>query len=80
MLLDENGDLLDKIEIIKKNEDGEERYFVLTTPKRTDRVINWFRGISDGYITFDKKDYMRKVEGPVKVHDLVREELGRRER
>ena len=75
VLLDEEGDVLDKIEIIKVNENGEERYFVLTTPERTDRVINWFRGISDGYITFDKRDYMRKVEGPVKVHDLVREEF-----
>jgi len=71
VLLDENGDVLDRIEVIKEEKDDEERYLVLTSPERKGRVLNWFRGISDGYVTFDKRDYMRKVEGPVKVYDLT---------
>ena len=70
VLLDENGDVLDRIEVIRHEREGEERYLVLTSPERKGRVLNWFRGISDGYITFDRRDYMRKVEGPVKVYDL----------
>jgi len=70
VLLDEDGDVLDRVEIIKDEEDGGERYLVLTSPERESRVLNWFRGISDGYITFDRRDYMRKVEGPVKVYEL----------
>ncbi|MFP3953941.1 MAG: serine hydroxymethyltransferase, partial [Candidatus Acetothermia bacterium] len=71
VLLDENGDVLDRIEVIKEEKEGEERYLVITSPERKNRVLSWFRGISDGYITFDKRDYMRKVEGPVKVYDLT---------
>ncbi|MFB6290743.1 MAG: glycine cleavage system aminomethyltransferase GcvT [Candidatus Bipolaricaulia bacterium] len=70
VLLDENGDVLDRVELIKEEREGEERYLVITSSERKSRVLNWFRGISDGYVTFDKRDYMKKVEGPVKVYDL----------
>ncbi|MCF7890974.1 serine hydroxymethyltransferase [Candidatus Bipolaricaulota bacterium] len=73
-LLDENGDVLDRVEVIKDEKGGEERYLVITSPERKSRVLNWFRGISDGYITFDRRDYMKKVEGPVKVYDLTEAE------
>ncbi len=80
VLLDEYGDVLDRIEVIKDCQQGEERYLVIPSPRVKDRVLNWFRGISDGYITFDRRDYMRKVEGPVKVYDLVEEDLGEENR
>ncbi|MCF7891276.1 glycine cleavage system aminomethyltransferase GcvT, partial [Candidatus Bipolaricaulota bacterium] len=70
LLLDENGDVLDEIEIVKKDQGDSESYLVISSPERKGRVLDWFRGISDGYITFDRQDYMKKVEGPVKVYDL----------
>ncbi|MEF8837788.1 MAG: glycine cleavage system aminomethyltransferase GcvT [Candidatus Bipolaricaulota bacterium] len=70
VLLDENGDVLDRVEVIKEEKEDQVSYLVITSPERKNRVLSWFRGISDGYITFDKRDYMRKVEGPVKIYDL----------
>ncbi|MBS3766034.1 glycine cleavage system aminomethyltransferase GcvT, partial [Candidatus Bipolaricaulota bacterium] len=71
-LLDEDNELIDEIEIIKQDHD-DESYLVICSDERKEIVLNWFRGISDGYITFDKRDYMKKVEGPVKVYDLLDE-------
>ena len=72
VLLEANGDVLDRVEVIKESDTEETSYLVLTTPERTDRVLNWFWGMSDGTVTFDKDDCMKKIEGPVKVYDLVR--------
>ncbi|MEF8798885.1 MAG: serine hydroxymethyltransferase, partial [Candidatus Bipolaricaulota bacterium] len=72
-LLDEDNELIDEIEIIKQVHE-DESYLVICSDERKEIVLNWFRGISDGYITFDKQDYMRKVEGPVKVYDLLAED------
>lgn len=76
ILLDEDGKVLDRVEVLRRDRDGEARFLLLSDPQRSEQVLNWFRGISDGYVTFDKRDYMRKVEGPVEVLDLTHDHVG----
>lgn len=66
-VLDKNGDLLAVINIYNPNDaDG---YYVITREGQKQEIIDWFRGLADGYLVFDKEDLFRKVEGPVIVED-----------
>lgn len=77
LLLDADGALLDDVAILRLAADelGRDRYLMLTNPANTSRVKSWLRGLSDGYILFDREDIFRKVEGPVTVEDLGEDEL-----
>lgn len=71
-LLDADGKLIDDVSILRLPDDarGRQQYLVVTNPENTERVKDWFRALSDGYIIFDRHDILAKVEGPVIVEDL----------
>ncbi len=71
-LLDKQGQLIDEAYILylSSNDDGRYHYLLVTNPSHTEKVKLWLRGLSDGYIMFDKDDIFAKIEGPVVVEDL----------
>lgn len=71
-LLDRQAQLIDEVYILylSCNDDGREDYLLVTNPSRTQKVKLWLRGLSDGYIIFDRNDIFAKIEGPVVVEDL----------
>ncbi len=71
-LLDADGKLLDDVSILRLPNDarGRQQYLVVTNPENTERVKDWFRALSDGYVIFDRHDILAKIEGPVIVEDL----------
>ncbi len=71
-LLDQNGELVDKVLIKRLSPDELRRdcYRVITHPVKTEKVRIWFEGLSDGYIFFDSDDIFRKVQGPVKIENV----------
>ncbi len=73
--LDAEGTLLADVEIsrIEPNSRGRDVFLISSQPAQTGELLSWMRGISDGYICFDKKDIFRKVEGPV-ILELVEEQ------
>lgn len=64
-LLDREGKVMDDVFIHRIKSDG---YLVVSN--NTEKVKGWLRGLSDGYITFDRDDVYAKIEGPVVVEDL----------
>jgi len=77
VVLDQHGKIIDDVYVIRLGRDswGRDRYWVLTNPLNTERIKAWFRGISDGYVLFDRSDIFKKVEGPVLVEDLREVEM-----
>lgn len=71
-LFDSEDRLIDDVVIFRFNSlgDGRERFIVKTNPENHDRVLTWFRALSDCYVLYDAKDVMAKIEGPVTVEDL----------
>ncbi|RKY25151.1 MAG: glycine cleavage system aminomethyltransferase GcvT, partial [Planctomycetota bacterium] len=71
-LFDSDDRLIDDVIIFRfaALKDGRERFIVRTNPENHDRVLTWFRALSDCYVLYDKKDVMGKIEGPVTVEDL----------
>jgi glycine cleavage system T protein len=71
-VLDNDGNILDDVVVIREQTDdrGRESFLVLTHKGGHDRVLGWFRYISDGYILIDPADLHLKVDGPVVVEDL----------
>jgi glycine hydroxymethyltransferase len=75
-LLDSQGRLIDEVVVIQEQPDpiGRDRYLLVPSTQRQERVIAWLRGLADGYICFDQQDVLRKIAGPVDIeaHDLDR--------
>ncbi|TKJ47164.1 glycine cleavage system protein T [Candidatus Aerophobetes bacterium Ae_b3a] len=71
-LLDGRPQLIDEVSILYLDSDnrGRDHYLIVTNRSRTEKVKSWLRGLSDGYITFDRDDIFAKVEGPAVVEDL----------
>ncbi len=71
-LLDEKAIVLDDILVhrVKDERDGFDTYLIETSAVNGETVIEWLRGLADGYIIFDEDDVYAKVEGPVVVEDL----------
>ena len=46
------------------------RFLVLCMQDVLERLLLWFRGLSDGYVAFDDDDVFRKIDGPVVVRCL----------
>lgn len=67
LLLDADSQVLDDVALFQLNEN---EYLMMTNPTNTERVKAWLRGLSDGYIIFDREDIFRKVQGPAVVEDL----------
>jgi len=70
-LLDKNAKLIAPIFIyrLKPVNEREDQFIIVTKNKFKGYVIQWFRGLSDGYLVFDSKDIFKKIEGPVVVLD-----------
>jgi glycine hydroxymethyltransferase len=75
-LLDRKSLLIAEVEITREDPDdfGRDQFVLSASPERTDRVISWLRGISDGYTLFDDADLYRKVEGPLIVEEIETEQ------
>jgi glycine hydroxymethyltransferase len=73
LVLDKNGALLAPVVIFAADADGScnGRYLVLCPPDTLERLLLWFRGLSDGYVAFDDGDRYRKIDGPVVVRRLT---------
>jgi glycine cleavage system T protein len=71
-VLDHEGKVLDDILIIRELRDDRDResFLVLTHAEGHDRVVGWFRYLSEGYVLVDQEDLHVKVDGPVIVDDL----------
>jgi glycine hydroxymethyltransferase len=80
LLLHQNGKLMAPLLIVRleHEEREDERFVLLCPPENTETVKRWFRGLSDGYLAFDRDDIFKKIEGPVVVYSL--EELCRDEK
>lgn len=74
-LLDENGQVLDDVLIIRLEPStrGEDRYHLVINAANAETVKDWLRALSDGYVLFDPQDVMRKVQGPAIVVDVTNE-------
>lgn len=70
-LLDKNANLIDDITILYLDRDRKWRdhYLVTCNAARKEHVVAWLRGLSDGYILFDRDDIFAKVQGPAVVED-----------
>jgi glycine cleavage system T protein len=71
-LLNGRANVIDDILV---NRVGDERegfatYLIETSAMNGTKVLEWLRGLADGYIIFDEDDIYAKVEGPVVVEDL----------
>lgn len=68
-LLDSQGCLIDTVVVIQEQRDaiGRDRYLLVPSVERQERVIAWLRGLADGYICFDQQDVFRKIAGPVDI-------------
>jgi glycine hydroxymethyltransferase len=64
-LLDEEGRFLDKARLTRE---GQESFTLVPSVGAPSRLATWLRNLSDGYVIFDPKDILIKVQGPVKVH------------
>ena len=71
-LFDEKGKLLSEVIVGCL---GEERYLVFVPKAQGKLVCQWLYGLSDGYILFDEKDILRKVEGPAVIEEVSAEQL-----
>ncbi len=77
-VLDRTGTVYGIITVLRKESDKHDRsrYFVVAPPDAEEWLTAWFRSVSDGYVLFDDKDLMRKIQGPVIVFDRTRGEGG----
>ncbi len=80
-LLDQDANLIDDVTILYLDRDPKWRdHYILTgNAARLERVKAWLRGLSDGYILFDRDDVFAKVQGPAVVEDLQEVEEERRQ-
>ncbi|MBI5525859.1 MAG: glycine cleavage system aminomethyltransferase GcvT [Deltaproteobacteria bacterium] len=64
-LLGRDSALLARAVVLRRDGD----FVLFCDPRRHAAVLDWLRGISDGYLLFDD-DILRKVEGPATVEEL----------
>ncbi len=71
-ILDPDGRVMDDVFVMRlPAADGPAAFLLRTQPENHARVKAWLRGLSDGYILFDRSDLLAKVEGPFVVEDLA---------
>jgi glycine hydroxymethyltransferase len=68
-LLDADGEVL-SMGLIQRPGFRSNRYHLVVPADRVQKVVNWLRHLSDGYVLFDKADLWAKLPGPVVVRDL----------
>ncbi len=69
-LFDADGKLLDFVNIYCAGEGENERFILICNPHKKERILEYLRNISDGYIVFDREDITKKIEGPANIIDL----------
>jgi len=69
--LDAAAELVDAALVIRLDSGGPggDGFLLCCSPGSSSRLVDWLRGLSDGYILFDE-DVFKKVEGPAVVEDL----------
>ncbi|MBI1852141.1 MAG: serine hydroxymethyltransferase, partial [Planctomycetes bacterium] len=72
-LLDRDAALIAEVVVLRRESD----FVVLCAGDRQRDVVDWLRGLSDGYLLFDDEDVTKKVEGPAIVEELVGEDDAR---
>lgn len=67
--LNEEGKLIAPVAIHRLDPDdrGDDQFLIICGVDDLERLVIWLRGLSDGYLTFDRDDIFRKIEGPVIV-------------
>jgi len=72
LLLDMDGKVIADLHALALEADfrGRERFLLVGPDDVRERGAAWLRGLSDGYVLFDREDIYRKVEGPVVVQQL----------
>ena len=72
LLLGGDGKLIAPVVICRVNvhRSYSQCFLVLCERDALERLLLWFRGLSDGYVAFDIEDVFRKVDGPVVVRSL----------
>ncbi len=77
-LLDGDGRVMDDALIIRlaPTTRGEDQYYLIANAANADVVKDWLRALSDGYVLFDQRDVLRKVQGPAIVVDTAAEVAG----
>ncbi|MFA6034135.1 MAG: glycine cleavage system aminomethyltransferase GcvT, partial [Myxococcota bacterium] len=65
-MLDADSRLISDV-VVKRGADG---FTVFCRADERAALTDWLRGISDGYLIFDREDIMKKVEGPAIVVEL----------
>lgn len=74
LMINKEDEIIDSINLLYLESNNEvEKYIMITNPKSTEKVKQWLRYLSDGYFLFDE-DIHRKIEGPVVVKDLEKDE------
>ncbi len=63
-LLESHGKLLAHIYIHRLQK---EKFLIICRPEDKEDITDWLRGLSDGYIAFDRDDIFRKIEGPAVI-------------
>jgi glycine hydroxymethyltransferase len=69
--IDDTGKLIAPA-VIYRLQTGQKRehgFVVLCRTAEKERLLMWMRGLSDGYIVFDREDIFRKIEGPAVILD-----------
>jgi len=71
-MLDSDGKLLASLTVLRgeRDETGFDFYRLSVNSENGDEILSWLRGLSDGYVLFDKNDIYKKPEGPVVVRSL----------
>jgi glycine cleavage system T protein len=71
-LLDSKGRVIADaiVHRMEKDDRGRDRFLLIPTAANSERVTEWLRFVSDGYVIFDEEDILAKIEGPVVVEDL----------
>jgi glycine cleavage system T protein len=71
-VLDADGSPMDDVVVVREEPDdrGRDGFVVLCHRGAHDRVVGWFRYLSDSYVLIDPDDLHIKVDGPVVVEDL----------
>ncbi len=72
-ILDPDGRVMAEAAVMRLAQDeyGRDRFALRTHADQHAGVLNWLRGLADGYILFDRADLFAKVEGPLVVEETT---------